>query len=228
MQNLNKKIFAIQDDLDTLKSAIIKVRNTDNNLLVTNCISRLKLGNQKLHIIFDTLLYNDDKNILIMIKDSSVVSPELFKEMLNNNNVGYNELNFREYLHFDKPETSKELFFATSISNLKYVIEKSMKNGSDSCTYYPAITGHFTLKYFYNKEKQEQLDDYYIKGLLELDDKIILIIKESIESTLYFKRILHELEKMNINVIVDYSKQIKESLKEKKIIKKKKRRILKK
>lgn len=222
MQNLNKKIFAIQDDLDTLKSAIIKVRNTDNNLLVTNCISRLKLGNQKLHIIFDTLLYNDDKNILIMIKDSSVVSPELFKEMLNNNNVGYNELNFREYLHFDKPETSKELFFATSISNLKYVIEKSMKNGSDSCTYYPAITGHFTLKYFYNKEKQEQLDDYYIKGLLELDDKIILIIKESIESTLYFKRILHELEKMNINVIVDYSKQIKESLKEKKLLKRKK------
>lgn len=222
MQNLNKKIFAIQDDLDTLKSAIIKVRNTDNNLLVTNCISRLKLGNQKLHIIFDTLLYNDDKNILIMIKDSSVVSPELFKEMLNNNNVGYNELNFREYLHFDKPETSKELFFATSIFNLKYVIEKSMKNGSDSCTYYPAITGHFTLKYFYNKEKQEQLDDYYIKGLLELDDKIILIIKESIESTLYFKRILHELEKMNINVIVDYSKQIKESLKEKKLLKRKK------
>ena len=222
MQNLNKKIFAIQDDLDTLKSAIIKVRNTDNNLLVTNCISRLKLGNQKLHIIFDTLLYNDDKNILIMIKDSSVVSPELFKEMLNNNNVGYNELNFREYLHFDKPETSKELFFATSISNLKYVIEKSMKNGSDSCTYYPAITGHFTLKYFYNKEKQEQLDDYYIKGLLELDDKIILIMKESIESTLYFKRILHELEKMNINVIVDYSKQIKESLKEKKLLKRKK------
>lgn len=222
MQNLNKKIFAIQDDLDTLKSAIIKVRNTDNNLLVTNCISRLKLGNQKLHIIFDTLLYNDDKNILIMIKDSSVVSPELFKEMLNNNNVGYNELNFREYLHFDKPETSKELFFATSISNLKYVIEKSMKNGSDSCTYYPALTGHFTLKYFYNKEKQEQLDDYYIKGLLELDDKIILIIKESIESTLYFKRILHELEKMNINVIVDYSKQIKESLKEKKLLKRKK------
>ena len=222
MQNLNKKIFAIQDDLDTLKSAIIKVRNTDNNLLVTNCISRLKLGNQKLHIIFDTLLYNDDKNILIMIKDSSVVSPELFKKMLNNNSVGYNELNFREYLHFDKPETSKELFFATSISNLKYVIEKSMKNGSDSCTYYPAITGHFTLKYFYNKEKQEQLDDYYIKGLLELDDKIILIVKESIESTLYFKRILHELEKMNINVIVDYSKQIKESLKEKKLLKRKK------
>ena len=222
MQNLNKKIFAIQDDLDTLKSAIIKVRNTDNNLLVTNCISRLKLGNQKLHIIFDTLLYNDDKNILIMIKDSSVVSPELFKKMLNNNSVGYNELNFREYLHFDKPETSKELFFATSISNLKYVIEKSMKNGSDSCTYYPAITGHFTLKYFYNKEKQEQLDDYYIKGLLELDDKIILIIKESTEPTLYFKRILYELEKMNINVIVDYSKQIKESLKEKKLLKRKK------
>lgn len=222
MQNLNKKIFAIQDDPDTLKSALINVRNTDNNLLITNCISRLKLGNQKLHIIFDTLLYNDEKNILVMIKDSSVVSPELFKEMLNNNNVGYNELNFREYLHFDKPETSKELFFATSISNLKYVIKKSMKNGSDSCTYYPAITGHFTLKYFYNKEKQEQLDDYYIKGLLELDDKIILIIKESTESTLYFKRILHELKKMNISVIVDYSKQIKESLKEKKLVKRKK------
>ena len=101
MQNINKVIFAIQDDEETLRHALNKVRNTKENILITNCISRLKLGESKLHVIFDTFLYNDDKNVLIMIKDSSIVTPDLFRELLDENNVSYNELNFKEYFHFD-------------------------------------------------------------------------------------------------------------------------------
>ena len=81
------------------------------------------------------------------------------------------------------------------------------------------MTGHFTIKYFYDKEKQEQLDDYYVKGILELDDKIILIVKEDEESNLYFKKILYELEKMGMNVEIDYSKMIEEPLRKKALIK---------
>lgn len=81
------------------------------------------------------------------------------------------------------------------------------------------MTGHFTIKYFYDKEKQEQLDDYYVKGILELDDKIILIVKEGEESNLYFKKILYELEKMGMNVEIDYSKMIEEPLRKKVLIK---------
>ena len=219
MQNKNKKIFAIQDNEETLIHALNKIRNTKDNILITNCISRLRIGESKLHVIFDTILYNDEKNILIMIKDSSTVTPDVFREMLDVNNVGYNEIKFRDYLHFDKPETSKDLFFATDISNFKFCIDESKRKGIDSCTYYPAMTGHFTIKYFYDKEKQEQLDDYYVKGILELDDKIILIVKEGEESNLYFKKILYELEKMGMNVEIDYSKMIEEPLRKKVLIK---------
>ena len=219
MQNKNKKIFAIQDNEETLIHALNKIRNTKDNILITNCISRLRIGESKLHVIFDTILYNDEKNILIMIKDSSTVTPDVFREMLDVNNVGYNEIKFRDYLHFDKPETSKDLFFATDISNFKFCIDESKRKGIDSCTYYPAMTGHFTIKYFYDKEKQEQLDDYYVKGILELDDKIILIVKEGEESNLYFKKILYELEKMGMNVEIDYSKMIEEPLRKKALIK---------
>ena len=219
MQNKNKKIFAIQDNEETLIHALNKIRNTKDNILITNCISRLRIGESKLHVIFDTILYNDEKNILIMIKDSSTVTPDVFREMLDVNNVGYNEIKFRDYLHFDKPETSKDLFFATDISNFKFCIDESKRKGIDSCTYYPAMTGHFTIKYFYDKEKQEQLDDYYIKGILELDDKIILIVKENEESNLYFKKILYELENKGMNVDIDYSKMIEEPLRKKVLIK---------
>ena len=219
MQNKNKKIFAIQDNEETLIHALNKIRNTKDNILITNCISRLRIGESKLHVIFDTILYNDEKNILIMIKDSSTVTPDVFREMLDVNNVGYNEIKFRDYLHFDKPETSKDLFFATDISNFKFCIDESKRKGIDSCTYYPAMTGHFTIKYFYDKEKQEQLDDYYVKGILELDDKIILIVKEDEESNLYFKKTLYELEKMGMNVEIDYSKMIEEPLRKKALIK---------
>lgn len=219
MQNKNKKIFAIQDNEETLIHALNKIRNTKDNILITNCISRLRIGESKLHVIFDTILYNDEKNILIMIKDSSTVTPDVFREMLDANNVGYNEIKFREYLHFDKPETSKDLFFATDISNFKFCIDESKRKEIDSCTYYPAMTGHFTIKYFYDKEKQEQLDDYYIKGILELDDKIILIVKENEESNLYFKKILYELENKGMNVDIDYSKMIEEPLRKKVLIK---------
>ena len=128
-------------------------------------------------------------------------------------------MKFREYLHFDKPETAKDIFFATEMKNFRYSIEDSKKKGNNSCTYYPAMTGHFTIKYFYDKEKQEQLDDYYVKGILELDDKIILIVKEDEESNLYFKKILYELEKMGMNVEIDYSKMIEEPLRKKALIK---------
>ena len=219
MQNISKKIFAVQDNPDTLKAALLKVKDTDNNVLVTNCISRLKLGEQKIHVIFDTILYNDENNIIILLKDSSMITPDVFRIMLDANNVGYNEIKFREYLHFDKPETSKDLFFATDISNFKFSIDDSKRKGIENCTYYPAMTGHFTIKYFYDKEKQEQLDDYYVKGILELDDKIILIVKEDEESNLYFKKILYELEKMGMNVEIDYSKMIEEPLRKKVLIK---------
>lgn len=131
-----------------------KIQNTKDNILIKNCISRLRIGESKLHVIFDIILYNDEKNILIMIKDSSTITFDIFRELLDKNNVIYNELKFRDYLHFDKPETAKDIIFSTEMSNFIYSIEDSKKKGKNSCTYYPAMTGHFTIKYFYDKKNK--------------------------------------------------------------------------
>lgn len=220
MSDLNRKIYAIQDDLSMLKTALNTIKNTQENILITNCISKLKIGKKKLHITFDTALYNDDKNVLIVVRDSSKVTQEAFKETLDNNNIQCNEINFREYLHFRQPEVDKELFFASNIKSLKYALEDSMKKNNEECTYYPAATGHFTLKYFFNKEKQEELDDYYIKGVVEFDDKFIFIINGKREDDLYYKKVVRELEKKKINVSLDYSKEIEESTRKKIYVKK--------
>lgn len=222
MQDLNRKIFAIQDDLETFSTVIKKIKNTEDNVLVTNCISRLRIGDKNIHVIFDTVLYNDSNNILVMLRDSSQISRETFIESLNNNNIKYNEVKFRDYLHFKKPETDKELFFASNSNNLKYALKDSMDKGNEECTYYPAAIGHFKIRYFYDREKQEELDDYYIKGIIELEDKYILIVCSKKEDDLYYKKIMTELEKSGIKVSMDYSREIEEPTREKVLNKKEK------
>ena len=66
---------------------------------------------------------------------------------------------------------------------------------------------------------QEQLDDYYIKGVLELDDKFILIVDNRDDYSMYFKKILHNLETKGMEVELDYSDEIIEPLTEKKVVK---------
>lgn len=220
MHNSSRKIFAIQDNEKTLIPALKIIKGTENNLLIRNCISMIKLGEKKLHSVFDTLLYNDEKNILIMLRDSSKITPDMFVELLEQNDTKYNELNFMDYPRYDRPETSKEIYFATNLSGFKHTLKTSIENGNDKCTYHPSITGYFSLKYFYNKKLQEQLDYYYIRGVLELEDKIILIVSQRTNDDLYYKNILHELEKKNFEVTLDYSNEIEETLRKKVIIKK--------
>lgn len=215
-----RRIFTIQDDLDTLKVALDRVKDTKENILVTNCISRLKLGGIKFHTIFDTALYNDENNILILLKDNSVITQEDFREMLDKNNTMYNELTFRDYIRYSKPETGKELFFATNNSTFAKAIEKSQRKGIDSCTYYPKVFGRLNIKYFYDKTLQEQLDSFFIRGVIELDDKYILVVINKDEYDLRYGKILTMLERKNINVDIDYSYEIPEKTTEKRLVKK--------
>ena len=101
MHNSSRKIFAIQDNEKSLIPALKIIKGTENNLLIRNCISMIKLGEKKLHSVFDTLLYNDEKNILIMLRDSSKITPDMFVELLEQNDTKYNELNFMDYLRYD-------------------------------------------------------------------------------------------------------------------------------
>ena len=220
MRNNSRKIFAIQDNSNTLISALKIIEGTENNLLIRNCISMIKLGKKKLHSVFDTLLYNDEKNILIMLRDSSKITPDIFVELLEQNNTKYNELNFMDYPRYNRPETSKEIYFATNLSDFKYALKTSVEKGYNKCIYHPSETGHFSLKYFYDRKLQEQFDYYYIRGVLELEDKIVLITSQRTNDDLYYNKIIHELEKKNFDFSVDYSNKIEEDLRKKVVLKK--------
>lgn len=219
MNTNSRKIFAVQDDLSTLNTALEVFKDTSNNVLITNCISRLLLGGKKFHTIFDTALFSEDNNNLLIIKEKSEITPDVLKELLDSRNIDYNEITFREYLHFDKPESSKELFFASNEKSLKKAILTSKEKNIDSCTYYPRVKGNFRIKYFFFKEKQEQIEDYYLRGVIELDDKLIILVKD-MDNGLYYNKVLHELEKLNMSVVVDYSDEIEEPVKEKNLVKK--------
>lgn len=215
-----RRIYALQEDLSTLYTALEVFRNTNNNVLITNCISRLLIGGKKFHTIFDTALYSEDNSNVLIIKEESTITPDVLKELLKQKNIEYNEVVFREYLHFKKPESCKELFFVSNEKGLKKAIITSKDKNIDSCTYYPKIKGNFRIKYFFYKEKQESIDEYHISGIVELDDKLILLVKDR-NNGLNHNKILRELEKMNMSVNIDYSEQIEEPVKEKELKKRK-------
>ena len=50
MSTNSRRIFAVQEDLSTLNTALELFRDTSNNVLLTNCISRLLLGGKKFHL----------------------------------------------------------------------------------------------------------------------------------------------------------------------------------
>lgn len=220
MEQRGRRIFTIDEDINTLRLVLKKIKNTKENILITNCICRLKIGDIKFHTIFDTALYNDENNMLIVLKENSIIDQNDFKELLDKNNSRYNEITFRDYIRFKKPETNKSLFFATNVSTFAKAIESSKKKGIDSCIYYPVVKGRFTIKYFYDKAQQEQLDDFLIRGLVELDDKYVLIVNDKNGYNLKYSKILNTLEKKKMDVEIDYSDTIKEQTSEKRWVKK--------
>ena len=220
MELAGRRIFTIQEDMNTLKLALDKIKDTTNNILITNSIARLKLGNTRFHTIFDTALYNDDRNLLILLKENIGINIDDFKVLLDKNNIFYNEISFKDYIRYKKPETDKELFFATNKSTFTKAIEMSQEKGINSCKYYPVIKGNFTIKYFYDKTHQEQIDDFLIRGVVELDDKYIMIVNSKDEYSLSHNKILSILEKKKMNVEFDYSDEIIEKTTEKRLVKK--------
>lgn len=206
MSKSNLDVWAIQKYPDELKSALSNVKkDSSKNILYTNCISQLSLGNVNIDsIVFDTFLYAEDSDTLIMLMKYCGVDANDIRKYLDSNNINYNEVclsNDQNYTDYDSD--MPELWFAREEYVLREALEETRNTYySNSCIFYPNINGELSLNYS-DDIKIYEIDGRKISGVITTTDKAILLINQNDDRNLKYDDVLKILQDMNFEFSVN-------------------------
>ena len=132
----NLDIWAIQYYPEELTTALNKI-GAGLNIIYSNLVSKLKVGN---NIIsgrnFDTILYNEESDILILLMTGGKVTKKDIINYLEENNKRYVEVTFNPCNVIDLEDKDKlpEMWFARDLAVIEDAIKDSAKNNFINCT----------------------------------------------------------------------------------------------
>ena len=175
----NLDCWAIQYYPEELQTALNQIK-TGTSIIYSNCTCDLKIGNQEISTRqFDTFLYNEESDVLIMLMRGGVAKKEDIIKYLEQNKKNYGEVIFSpSIVEYEDGDDIPEIWFARE----KYVLEDALKDSIDkgvhTCEFYPALLGSLDLGYISNSSKKCEIDGRLFKGLIKLDDKIIFLINQ--------------------------------------------------
>lgn len=177
--NSNLDIWAIQYYPEELINAINKI-NGGLNIIYSNVKCDLTIGSEKvISRQFDTILYNEESDILIMLSRDGLVKKEDMIKYLENNNKRYIEISFNyEIFDYKEKDNVPELWFAREKYVLEEALQDSLNKDIDTCKFYPYISSKLKLGFLSKNYDYLNLDKIYFKGLIKLEDKIILIMNQ--------------------------------------------------
>ena len=196
----NLDIWAIQYYPEELYTALSNIKD-GLNIVYTNVNSEFKLGNKIVKgRFFDTFLYNEDSDIIIMLmKGCKVTKYDIFN-YLEKNNKRYVEVNFIPMKNVTKDKNNlPELWFARDEEVLKDAIKDSINKNIKDCIIYPHVRGSLELCYMNNSYEKIEVDGRNIRDIIKLKDKVILLLNENID----YMELLNEY---NIDIIKSYKK----------------------
>lgn len=212
MESTKLDILTVQKDVSVLDKALDNLVNPAVNVLYTNCMSRLKMGGKVFGIEFDTALYSEENDKLILIMRGSGISEESLIEKLNVRGIEYAKVEFSNDTYEDYEDELKDIIFARDGSVLKESLRNSKNKGIDVCRYNPVMRGKFSLKYpgrfFIDEELGEienihVLEKLHIRGMVETDDKIILLLNDHDECNVYYKQVLGIISEIGMAPIME-------------------------
>ena len=176
----NLNVYAIQNNPEELKKALEQLKK-GFNYIYSNCMFCIQLGKQEIKSKqFDTFLYNQKSDALIMLMRNGLVNKEDIIKYLKLNNKAFAEITFipLEDINYKNTKKIPELYFAREKIKVLEALKESIEKGNNYCKYYPELIGRFYLNYITIDSKTIDIDGRLIKGLLQLDDKIILLINQ--------------------------------------------------
>lgn len=202
MKNSNLDVWVIQHFPEEIETALSGVKDSETNMLFTNCVSYLRIGNDKIPVHFDTAFYSEESDRLILLMKKGKLTEEKFRRILENKKIGYNEVCFYKPIP-TKDRESKELWFARDGYVLEDALKDSKKNGIDTCDFYPAVKGRLELRHSLGENKGvSAFDAQNIRGVVVLEDKIVLHIDGRQDSNISYKQALKILYDNDMNVSI--------------------------
>ena len=206
----NLDVWAIQYFPNELYTALNQIKG-GTNIIYSNCTCNFKIGNEEISTRqFDTFLYNEESDILIMLMRGGKATKEDMIKYLEENNHEYYEVTFipMEDKYEDGNDIS-ELWFARERYVLEDALDDSIDKGVQSCEYYPLLNGSLELGYISNSNDSFDIEGRLFQGLIKTDDKIVLIInqKDNIDvngkdRNLNYKEILEVINSKGFNCTV--------------------------
>lgn len=209
--DMNLDVWAIQYYKEELQNALANIKKESReNILFTNCLSNLRIGSNNINTTkFDTVLFSKDSDTLILLmKDGEAKAADIKKYLLENDII-FHEVNFAFEDQSENKDTLKELWFAREKYVLDDALNDSKNKGINSCTYYPNVTGELELKYQTNNKKIENLAGIMnIKGIINFEDKNVLLIDNQSEININAIQIFKSLSDGGVSVNVDLDNDI--------------------
>ena len=175
----NLDVRAIQYYPEKLIPALKNI--TDGmNYIYSNCTFDFKIGRKIIKSRkFDTFLYNEESDVLIMLMRDGKVNKEDIIEYLEKNNKPYCEINFYPlYDSFEEKDNIPEIKFVREKKDLALEIKESAEKGIASCDFYPLLESYFMLGYKTIDGEKIEIDGRKFIGLIKLSDKIILLVNQ--------------------------------------------------
>jgi len=199
MEKTKLDILLVQNDPRELYNALKKINSASNeNILFSNCISSVKVGNQFLNLQFDRAFYS---NKLVLVRRNCKIDHEDFKGVLDEWKIKYQEVVFDDSkFNYNSRKEIKNVYFPRGSESLIESLEDSKRKGITSCNYYTEVKGLIALKYYLTNGDLELLDARNTKGLIELDDKLIMLVDQDEKRNIKVDKALRILKREGISI----------------------------
>lgn len=215
------------DKEEDIVNELSKIDNRGLNILYSRTLVNLRLGAYSYVLPYDTVFTSNRNELILLLNE---MYSEAFKYVLDEKNINYHEVVFQEETYeYKKPQKNKEIVFARGLQTLKKALKESKKQGNKECIYYPNIKGKLKLRYYlrdtsdesiYESKIKENIFDINTKGLIELKDKIILLLDQNEERNITYKQALKMLKDMHMNVSISDETSYESIKRDKEFIKK--------
>lgn len=189
MTNNNYDIWAIQHYPQEIMHAIDGLEDSRDNILYNNCRSYLRVGEKKLLVQFDTALFCEDKERLVLLQQNGEFTPDMLRTLLDDKKIPYHEVTFLEGRPLPQDEL-KEIWFARDQQVLDDALKESKSKGIDVCEYYPDLGGRLELRYTDDDGNYIAFYKQSMRGAILLEDKIVILMSRGNRRNINFQQAL--------------------------------------
>ena len=209
MKNSNLDVWAIQNVKEEINDALENVTSSSTNILFRNCLCTFKIEETDINVLFDTMFYAEESDTLIIVMRDGALTVEELKEELDKKELFYHEVEFDDNdFTYQADYNAKPIWFAREKYVLVDALNDSKANGFNQCIFYPNVEANLSMEYLTSTLNTEKVDGRDFRGLIELEDKLILLINQNDKRNLDMRGVFQATEQIGIRTHVNMSKDI--------------------